>query len=83
MRAVVGEHRVALKPGIITGVARPTDRNDYNMSPIVFLMEKDSEWKIVSETLVRFPEGHQQFFISYPDSQSGRLSFRALQIDNL
>lgn len=82
VRAVIGEHRVLLKPGITAGVARPKERNDYNMSPVVFLAETGGEWKVVSETLVRFPEDNQQFFISYPDGQSGRLSFRALQIGN-
>lgn len=83
VRVVVGEHRIALKPGNNAGVARPKDRNDYNMSPVVFLAENNGDWKVVSETLVRFPEQLQQFFIAYPDGPSGRLSFRAIQIDNI
>lgn len=80
VRAVIGEHRLALIPGKTAGVARPKDRNDYNMSPVVFLAESGGEWKVMSETLVRFPEDNQQFFISYPDGKSGRLSFRSLQV---
>lgn len=80
VRTVIGEHRLALPPGKTAGVARPKDRNDYNMSPVVFLTESNGEWKVASETLVRFPEENQQFFISYPEGKSGRLSFRALQV---
>jgi hypothetical protein len=80
VRAVIGEHRVILKPGKTAGVARPKERNDYNMSPVVFLAEAGGEWKVMSETLVRFPEENQQFFISYQDGKNGRLSFRALQV---
>lgn len=80
VRAVIGEHRLVIKPGSFAGVARPNQRNDYNMSPVVFLAETDGAWKVMSETLVRFPEKNQQFFISYPDARNGGLSFRALQI---
>lgn len=80
VRVVVGEHRLILKPGKSAPVVRPKDRNDYNMSPVVFLAEVNGEWKTASETLVRFPEKLQQLFVSYPDSQNKRLSFRAYQI---
>ena len=80
VRVVIGEHRLILKPRKSAAVARPKDRNDYNMAPVVFLAEVNGEWKTASETLVRFPEKLQQLFVSYPDAQSKRLSFRAYQI---
>jgi len=82
VRVVIGEHRLVLKPGKSTTVVRPQDRNDYNMTPVVFLTEVNGEWKTASETLVRFPEKLQQLFVSYSDSQSKRLSFRAYQISD-
>lgn len=82
VRVVIGEHRLVLKPGKSVTVVRPQDRNDYNMTPVVFLTEVNGEWKTASETLVRFPEKLQQLFVSYSDSQSKRLSFRAYQISD-
>jgi hypothetical protein len=82
VRVVIGEHRVQLKPGGSAGLARPKERNDYNMSPVVFLEELKGEWKTASETLVRFPEEQRQFFVSYPNLQTHRLSFRAIPINN-
>jgi len=80
VRVVIGEHRLVLKPGKSAPVVRPKDRNDYNMTPVIFLAEVNGEWKTASETLVRFPEKLQQLFVSYPDGQTKRLSFRAYQI---
>lgn len=80
VRVVIGEHRLILLPGKNAPVVRPKDRNDYNMTPVIFLAEVNGEWKTASETLVRFPEKLQQLFVSYLDAQSKRLSFRAYQI---
>ena len=82
VRVVTGEHRVVIKPGASVGVARSKDRNDYNMSAVVFLAEGNGEWKTASETLVRFPKSQQQFFVSYPNGPSNRLAFRSFQIGN-
>lgn len=83
VRMIVGEHRVQLKPGGSQGVARPKDRNDYNMSAVILLSQTSDEWKVASETLVRFPEGLRQLFISYQDGKTNRLSLRALKIQSL
>ncbi len=82
VRAVVGEHRIILKPGKKAGLKRPQKRNDYNMTPVVFLQQKNEDWKTVVETLVRFPPGVQQFFVSYPKQGSGKLAIRAFQIND-
>jgi hypothetical protein len=83
VRMVVGEHRLELKPGGSQGVARPKDRNEYNMSPVVVLSQAPSEWKVATETLVRFPEGLRQLFISYPDRKTNRLALRALKVQSM
>lgn len=80
LRAAIGEHRVLIKPGAATGVARPKQRNDYNMSPVAFFAESVGTWQAMSETLVRFPEENRQLFLAYPDGKTGRLSFRSIQI---
>lgn len=82
IRVVVGEHRILLKAGKSTGLARPRQRNDYNMAPVVFQAKEGTEWRTVSETLVRFPPEQQQFFVSYPDSKNNKLRFRSYQLDN-
>ncbi len=81
VRVVVGEHRVLLKAGKSTGLTRPSKRNDYNMAAVVFQAQEETEWITVAETLVRFPPEQQQLFISYPDSRTQRLAFRAYQLD--
>jgi hypothetical protein len=83
VRAVIGEHRIALKPGGTAKVARPKDRNDFNMSAVALLAESGGQWQVISETLLPFVEESQHFFISYPDAKSGRPAFRALQMGNL
>jgi hypothetical protein len=80
VRIVIGEHRVFLTPGKRAGLARPKQRNDYNMAPVVFQAQVGNEWKTVAETLVRFPAEQQQFFVSYPDSRTLQLAFRSYQI---
>lgn len=80
VRAVIGEHRVLLPSGKSAGLARPKQRNDYNMSPVVFQEKVENEWKTVAETLVRFPPEQQQFFVSFPDSRTKRLAFRSYQL---
>jgi hypothetical protein len=82
VRVVLGEHRVLLKPGKSTGLVRPKKRNDYNMAPVVIQAKANGEWKIMAETLVRFPPGQQQFFVSYPDPATKSLALRAYQIDD-
>jgi len=83
VRVVIGEHRVLLPSGKSAGLARPKQRNDYNMAAVVFQAQIENEWKTVAETLVRFPPEQQQFFVSYPDSRTKRLAFRSYQIDGL
>lgn len=82
VRVVIGEHRVLLPAGKTAGLARPKQRNDYNMAAVVFQAQVDSEWKTAAETLVAFPPKLQQFFISYPDSRTQRLAFRGYKIDD-
>ena len=81
VRVVVGEHRILLPPGKSTGVARPKERNDYNMAAVVFQTEINGQWTTIAETAIHFPPDQQQFFLTYPDARTKSLALRTYQID--
>ncbi len=82
VRVVVGEHRILLKPGKTVGLPRPKKRNDYNMAAVVMQAEVKNEWKTMAETVIRFPPGQQQFFVSYPNPRSKGLALRSYQLND-
>lgn len=83
VRAVIGEHRVLLKPGMRAAVARPKERNDYNMAAVVIQYKNKEEWLTANETLVSFPEALRQLFIAYADPGNNQVTFRSYSIREL
>lgn len=83
VRAVIGEHRILLKPGMRAAVARPAKRNDYNMAAVVIQYKSKEEWLTAAETMVSFPEALRQLFITYADPKNNQVTFRSYSIRDL
>lgn len=73
IRFVMGENKIMLKPGGSTGVPRPTDRDDFNMSAVTFEFQMgDDAWRQASESMLRFLPGSRYLMIAFVDVSSGR-----------
>ncbi len=80
VRAIIGEHRIQLKPGMSSGIARPIKRNEYNMASVIFLREEDGVWEVQAETGFRFPAKQRQFFVVFPDANGKDVELRAYDL---
>ncbi|GAA5121392.1 hypothetical protein JIN84_00620 [Luteolibacter yonseiensis] len=72
IRFVIGEHKIMLKPAGSTGVARPTDRDEFNMAAVTFQFQQDETWRDASESTLRFLPGTRYLMIAFVDPASGR-----------
>jgi len=72
IRFAIGEHRLMVAPGKRAAIARPTQRDKYNMSSVAFQFQGDKGWRTVYDSTVRFPEGQRKVFITYVDAKTKR-----------
>ena len=72
IRFVIGEHKIQLRPAKSTHFAQPTQRDDFNMAPVVFQFQQGDSWRTASESLVRFIPGVRFLLVAYVDPASGR-----------
>jgi hypothetical protein len=72
IRFVLGEHKGMLHSGGAHGYARPSERDSFNMSSVVFEFLQDDKWRPVSESAIRFLPGMRYLIFAYVDPDSGR-----------
>lgn len=79
IRFVLGEHRGALRPGGLKGYARPSERDTFNMAPVVFQFQQEDKWRIGNESALRFLPGMRYLILAYTDPTSKRPRIRTIQ----
>ena len=72
IRFVIGEHKGMLHSAGSSGYAMPKERDDFNMSPVIFEFEQDGKWRIANESSLRFLPGMRYLVFAYVDPASGR-----------
>ncbi len=80
VRFVIGEHRIMLPPGKTAPLARPVERDDFNMSAVVFQFETGETWRTASESMIRFAEGQRHLFVTFVDPATKRPRLRSFRI---
>lgn len=72
IRFVIGENKIMLHPASSHGVARPTQRDDFNMAAVTFQFQQGDAWKDASESMMRFLPGMRYLMFAFVDATSGR-----------
>lgn len=72
IRFVIGEHKGMLHPAGQHGYAIPTQRDNFNMAPVIVEFLQDENWRTASESSVRFLTGMRYLIFAYVDPASGR-----------
>lgn len=72
IRFVIGENKLMLHPAGSHGVARPTQRDDFNMAAVAFQFQQGDNWRNASESMVRFLPGMRYLMFAFVDAASGR-----------
>ena len=72
IRFVIGENKIMLHPAGYHGFARPSKRDDFNMAPVVFEFLQQDQWRVASESLLRFVPGIRYLIFAYIDPVSER-----------
>lgn len=72
IRFVIGENKLMLHPAGSHGVARPTQRDDFNMATVVFQFQQGDTWRDASESMMRFLPGMRYLMFAFVDAASGR-----------
>lgn len=78
IRFVIGEHKNMLRAGGMHGFERPTQRDSFNMAPVVFEFQNKDKWHVANESALRFLPGMRYLFIAYVDPASGRPRIKTL-----
>ena len=72
IRFIVGEHKGMLHPAGNHGYALPTERDAFNMAPVIFEFLQDDKWRTANESSLRFLPGIRYLMFAYVDPASGR-----------
>ena len=72
IRFVIGEHKGTLRTAGSHGYAMPKERDDFNMSPVIFEVRTGNKWRIANESSLRFLPGMRYLMFAYVDPVSGR-----------
>ncbi len=72
IRFIIGEHKGMLHAAGFHGYAMPTERNAFNMAPVIFELFQDEKWNVASESAMRFLPGIRYLIFAYADPLSGR-----------
>ena len=82
LQVSIGEHEHTIPPGESVIIPRPTNRNDFNMTSIIFRKKKNGEWKVQSESSVRFPENQLQLFAAFKNSKQNKTNYKAYDLSD-
>jgi hypothetical protein len=58
-----GEHKLPIRPGVITNVPPVEKRNEYNMAQTNFYYKQGEAWTVFTERQLQFLEGYRRIFI--------------------
>ena len=72
IRFILGEHKILLPPGKTATLARPQERDNFNMAGVIFQFESKGGWRSAYESKSRFPEGQRHLYVTYVDPKSRR-----------
>jgi hypothetical protein len=72
IRFILGEHKGMLRAAGTHGYAMPTERDSFNMAPVVVEFLKEDKWHIANESALRFLPSMRYLIIAYADPVSGR-----------
>lgn len=81
VRFVIGEHKVLLPSGKTTALARPVERDEFNMAAVAFQFQQGKDWRTAMESLIRFPEGQRHLFVAYVDAKVKRPRMKSFRVD--
>jgi hypothetical protein len=79
IRFIIGEHKGMLHAGDLHGYTMPTERDSFNMAPVVFEFLQGDKWRIANESALRFLPGMRYLIFAYVDPVSGRPRIRTYQ----
>ena len=72
IRFIIGEHKGMLRAAGTHGYAMPTQRDDFNMAPVIFEFRDGEKWRVANESSLRFLPGMRYLIFAYLDPTSGR-----------
>lgn len=72
IRFVIGENKLMLHPAGSNGVARPAQRDEFNMAAVAFQFQQGDTWRNASESMMRFLPGMRYLMFAFVDADSGR-----------
>ncbi|BCU78403.1 hypothetical protein [Luteolibacter sp. LG18] len=72
IRFIIGEHKVMLHSAASGGYPMPKERDDFNMSPVIFQFANGEKWRTANESALRFLPGTRYLIFAYVDPVSGR-----------
>lgn len=72
IRFVIGETKLMLRPAGSHGVARPAQRDAFNMASVAFQFQQGDTWRDASESMMRFLPGMRYLMFAFIDPASGR-----------
>jgi hypothetical protein len=81
VRFVIGEHKVLLPSGKTAALARPVQRDAFNMSAIAFQFQQGKDWRTAAESMIRFAEGQRHLFVTYVDAKAKRPRLKSIRVD--
>jgi hypothetical protein len=79
IRFLIGEHKILLRPSDAHGFARPAQRDEFNMAPVIFQFFHEGTWRTASESALRFVPGLRYLIFAYVDPASGRPRIATIQ----
>jgi hypothetical protein len=72
MRSRIGAGPETLATMETRRFATPTEKDDFNMAPVILELNDGESWKKASESSLRFLPGSRYLLFLYPDESSGR-----------
>jgi hypothetical protein len=72
IRFIIGEHKQLLRPGVITYLNTPVQRDDFNMAVVAFQFRSGETWRSASESKLRFVEPMRHLLFTYIDPATRR-----------
>lgn len=79
LRFLIGNQQGYAKSGQVTSVARPKERDAFQMSRVMFQTQSNKTWKTSYESMMRFPERTHRLFVAYKDPRTEQPSLRILR----
>lgn len=71
VRFTINDNVVTLRTGKSHSFARPDNRDEFNMAPVLCQFQQDDTWRTASESFLRFVPGMRYLIFSYVDPATG------------